>query len=387
MKTVILILMICSFQISFSQSTEEILSKTIDRIDSINCVVFSTLGSASAPGDTLMFNSLSTLSKVVMNNSDSHVGSSFLWYLSDTSKVRYNYHENIEIEYNWDNNTATIDTINFEDPNQYVFAPFLIRVKALLNYSINYKDSVVYQSTILNDTTQITFIFKNRVVEFNSLKPFIIHRDSVFTKYTLWIDKYFLPYKLKRRVPHQTSIEKITVISEGNCDEITDKHVGVYLPDGFTIQDREGMEINTSEIEGQLAYNWVLESVDGDSVRLSDFKGKNLLLEFTGVGCGPCHQAIPFLKKMSNESKGKDFNVVSIESFPKNKSGLKRYRDMNQINYPFLIADSETIKSLKILAIPVFLFINKSGVIEKVIVGYQKDITDIEISDYLKKMQ
>jgi peroxiredoxin len=387
MKKIIVFILFFNFHFCFSQSKEQFLLKTIDRINSFNCVVYGEHNFYSSPGDSLPINSLSALSKVIMNKSDSIAGSNFMYFLEDTSKVIYNYHENIEIEYNWDNNTATIDTINFEDPNQYVFAPYLIRVKSLLSYAIKYKDSVEYQSTIFNDTTQITFIFKNRVVEFLNLKPFINQRHGEFSKYTLWTDKNFLPYKLKRRVPHNTSIEEITYISEGNCDEITDKQVGIYLPDGFTIQDRKGMAISTSGIEGQLAYNWILESVDGDSVRLSDYKEKNLLLEFTGVGCGPCHQAIPFLKKMENESKTKGFSVVSIESFSKNKSSLKRYRDQNQINYPFLIADKETIKSLNILAMPVFLFINRTGIIEKVIVGYKKDLTDIEISNYLSKMK
>lgn len=384
MKKLLIVFLICISQNIFAQKVEQILSKTIERINSINCATYKKYSTYSAPFDTLAFNSDSSFVEYTTSKSDSIMGSSFLSYYDDTSKISFFYHKYISIRYSWDNKIATIDTINPE--NNSLMAPFLVAVKSLLNYTYENKDSSDCQIADFKDSLQITFLFKDKLIEFG-LNPFIYHQKGAQSKYTLWVDKELLPYRLIRKMPHQTSVERISYLSFNKCNDILEKQIGVYIPEGFAVQDRKGIKITTNEIENQVAFNWILENVEGDTVKFTDFKGKNLLIEFTGVGCGPCHLSVPMLKRIAGESKNNNFKVVSIEIYSKNKSGLKRYRDINQINYEFLLTDKETIKKYKIYAPPTFVFINKTGLIEKVIVGYSRDKTDIEIMDLINKMK
>jgi len=61
---------------------------------------------------------------------------------------------------------------------------------------------------------QISFVIKNKLVEFSRLIPSIYPKEEAVSKYILWIYKDFRPYKLKRKMPHQTSIEQIMHLSK-----------------------------------------------------------------------------------------------------------------------------------------------------------------------------
>jgi len=140
MKKIFLFILTCNFHFCFSQSTDQILSKTLERINSLDCIDYISLTSNSAPGDTLAFNTYSSLTKFALNNSDSIFGSSFLRYYDDTSKISAIYFNNLNINYDWGKNTVTVDTINPMHPT--LTSPFFIRVKSLLNYTIANKNSV-----------------------------------------------------------------------------------------------------------------------------------------------------------------------------------------------------------------------------------------------------
>lgn len=70
--------------------------------------------------------------------------------------------------------------------------------------------------------------------------------------------------------------------------------------------------------DGEVAPNFVNYLANGDSIQLSDFKGKMVLLDFWGSWCGPCRQESPALVQLYNKFHGKefknfdDFEIVSV---------------------------------------------------------------------------
>ena len=113
-----------------------------------------------------------------------------------------------------------------------------------------------------------------------------------------------------------------------------------FFPDVFEI-----VQFNRDERkprpnwEGKLAPAWELKDLSNNLVSLKSLKSKVVMLQFTGVGGGPCHHSIPFLKQLVKDYQGKDFEFVSIETWSENLEGLKRYRDKNKMNFKFLNAD------------------------------------------------
>lgn len=132
-------------------------------------------------------------------------------------------------------------------------------------------------------------------------------------------------------------------------------------------------------------YAKVLKNTDLNEVRLNDLKSKVLLIQFTGVGCGPCHHSIPFLKQLVDDYKATDFEFISLETWSNNIEGLKRYQQKNEFHFKFLKSSDEVTKSYGVSSVPVFFVIDKNRIIRKVIKGYSKETTDKEIKENIDK--
>jgi len=65
-------------------------------------------------------------------------------------------------------------------------------------------------------------------------------------------------------------------------------------------------EINTA------ALDFTGKTADGKVVKLSDFKGKVVLLDFWASWCGPCKEEFPFLVKLHDKLKKKNFTVLAV---------------------------------------------------------------------------
>lgn len=384
MKKFFLLFLILQFNQLYSQVSNPIISKTLEKIDSLTCLSYKSFITASAPGDTLDFNNFDFFTKFKIDKTDSLVGAKFMNFTSDSSLYpRLVYQNKVIIHFDWENKVARVDTINSE--NKHWMFPFFVNVKSLLNYASKDKASEIIVED-KNDSVCIHFLFKDQLTEF-SFQPHIYKKENSNSRYTLWLNKQRLPYKLIRKMPHHTSTEEIKYKSFNDCSVIENSINSSVIPEDFTIKNYEGATINTKEIEGQKASDWTLKDYDNNVIKLSDFKNKNLLIQFTGIGCGPCHLSIPMMKYLKENIKKSDIEIISIETNSQNVEGIKRYSEKNQLNYRVLIANNELKKNYKITAVPMFIIINKLGFIEKVFIGYQKDITDKEISTYISQMK
>lgn len=381
-KTVLTLVIFFAINIS-GQHIESMLSKTLEKLNALSCIAYTSINRTSAPYDSVLVNQYTDYYKVLFEPSDTLMGSRFLLF-EDTAKIYISYNKDIAAFYNWENKTINIDTLDKKRPS--VMAPFYIEVKELLKYVIANKDSILFMINDYKDSLKITFTIKNKLAYFSSMVRSIYVKPNSDSKYILWINKELMPYRLKTIMPHQTACVDIVSLSNCNASEITEKQIGIYIQEGFTIKNKRGVEITTTILENKEAPNWSLKNLEGKNISLSDYKGKNLLIEFTGLGCGYCHIAIPFINSFTKQYKEKGFEVVSIETYSDNIEGLKRYKNQNQMIYEFLIADKETKVAYKILGLPVFILVNKKGIIEKAFIGYGKGETDKLIKSVADKM-
>ena len=137
---------------------------------------------------------------------------------------------------------------------------------------------------------------------------------------------------------------------------------------------------------GKKAPEWILKDIDNKEVKLSDLNSKVILIQFTGIGCGPCHQSIPFLKQLVDDYEAKDFEFISIETWSKNIEVFKRYKQNNGFNFKFLKSTDEVSKSYQVSSVPIFFIIDEGRIIRKVINGYSREKTDIEIIESIENI-
>lgn len=60
------------------------------------------------------------------------------------------------------------------------------------------------------------------------------------------------------------------------------------------------------------APQFVGKTLDGREIRLADYQGKVVLLDFWASWCGPCKQEFPFLVELHRRLKGRNFTVLAI---------------------------------------------------------------------------
>lgn len=369
-----------------AQSVENILRKTEERINALNCISYKSIHSSSVAEDTTLLYRYTAYFDVTSNPEDAVFGSSFKGYFKDSTKIDLDYHDNLEIRYNWDNKTLRIDTIN--PKNQFVGlnAPVPFKMKSLIRYWRAHRDSVECTMQQNDNSIELNFVTRHTSAIFINLKPYVVPNDSVVSCYSVRLNNEYLPIWWKERIS-QTVQDEITYTSINNCDSSQPKGVGVFIPEGFALYHPKGVRMAPSDLEGQMVSPWVLERVEGDSARSSNFIGKTLLIEFTGAGCGPCEQAIPFLKSISDTYKGKDVQVLSIETWENHRIPLKRFKDSHALNYEYLISNEDVNKRYMVEGVPMFMIVDKNEVIRKVLQGFGKGNTDLEITKILTQLQ
>lgn len=113
-----------------------------------------------------------------------------------------------------------------------------------------------------------------------------------------------------------------------------------------------------------------LKDINGKTVRLSDFKGKVILLNFWATWCPPCRAEIPELIKWQNEYQNQGLQIIGITFPPTNRAKVRSFVRQNEINYPILFGSKKN-KSLFTSAetMPFSVVIDKDGNIKERIEG------------------
>jgi thiol-disulfide isomerase/thioredoxin len=87
---------------------------------------------------------------------------------------------------------------------------------------------------------------------------------------------------------------------------------------------------------GHANLGFTLTDMNGADVRLSDFQGRPIIMNFWATWCGPCRTEIPALVAIAEEYKPQGLVVlgVSVDDAP---ADLRRFAAEYQMNYPVLV--------------------------------------------------
>jgi len=82
--------------------------------------------------------------------------------------------------------------------------------------------------------------------------------------------------------------------------------------------------------------DFVLNDADGATVRLADFKGRPILLNFWATWCPPCKAEIPSFVELANEYKKQNLLVLGV-SVDDPAADIKKFAADYKVNYPLLL--------------------------------------------------
>lgn len=119
---------------------------------------------------------------------------------------------------------------------------------------------------------------------------------------------------------------------------------------------------------GTANLNFIVKDMNGTEVRLADYRGRPMIVNFWATWCGPCRAEIPDFIALADQYKDRGLAVfgVSVDDKPE---ALREFAAENRMNYPVLIGLGED--SLKeaydaAMAIPVTWFIRADGTVQAI---------------------
>ncbi len=115
-----------------------------------------------------------------------------------------------------------------------------------------------------------------------------------------------------------------------------------------------------------------LSDLKGDTVRLSDFRGKVILLNFWATWCYPCRTEMPSMNAVYQDYRGKEFVVLAIASDAQGKEVVSPFVEEYDLTFPVLLDPQDVVgRRLQISGIPTTYLLDKHGRIAGVESGAQ----------------
>ncbi len=113
--------------------------------------------------------------------------------------------------------------------------------------------------------------------------------------------------------------------------------VALMLYVGYHKARRSGGSLTPRLTQSSPAPDFSLESLDGKTTRLSDFRGKAVLLNFWATWCGPCKIEMPWFVDFQKQYGSQGLQIVGVAMDDASKEDIGKFaRDMG-VNYPILI--------------------------------------------------
>jgi peroxiredoxin len=121
------------------------------------------------------------------------------------------------------------------------------------------------------------------------------------------------------------------------------------------------------------------KDANGQTLKLSDYKGKVVLLNFWATWCGPCKIEIPWFVEFEREFKDRGFAVLGIAMDEEGWEVVKPYIEERRVNYRVAIGSEEMAVSYGgVDSLPTTFVIDREGRIADVHIGLvtKKDYRD-----------
>jgi thiol-disulfide isomerase/thioredoxin len=120
---------------------------------------------------------------------------------------------------------------------------------------------------------------------------------------------------------------------------------------------------------GEIAPDFTLLDLEGKEVRLGEFRGKVVFVNFWATWCPPCRAEMPDIESLYQEHKDKGLVVIGID-ISESEATVRQFVQRGGYSWTFVLdSDGAVAASYNIRAIPTSFFIDREGVIQAVNIG------------------
>jgi thiol-disulfide isomerase/thioredoxin len=139
--------------------------------------------------------------------------------------------------------------------------------------------------------------------------------------------------------------------------------VSLMLVFGFHMARRsEGTASSVGNMKGKAAPEFALQSLDGKTVHLSDFRGKAVLLNFWATWCEPCKIEMPWFVELQKQYGPEGLQIVGVAMDDASQQDISKFAQNMGVNYPILIGKEAVGDSYGgVQFLPATFYIDRDG--------------------------
>jgi len=124
---------------------------------------------------------------------------------------------------------------------------------------------------------------------------------------------------------------------------------------------------------GAVTPDFELKGPDGEFVRLSDFRGKFVFLNFWATWCKPCVDEMPAMMTLNEALKDRDFQMLAV-SVDTNWEAIEEFYAQYELNLPTLLDPAQAVSRgrYKATGFPETFLIDQEGYLQRRVIGPQR---------------
>ncbi|MGI2327455.1 TlpA disulfide reductase family protein [Planococcus sp. YIM B11945] len=139
--------------------------------------------------------------------------------------------------------------------------------------------------------------------------------------------------------------------------------------------------------KGEIAPDFELETLEGEPVKLSDYQGKKVILNFWASWCPPCRAEMPLMQNYYDEVQGKDIEILAVNLTTEDR-GMKKitnFVEANKLTFPIPLDKEGKIGDIyQSVTIPTTYILDAEGRVQNKHIGPMDEKT---MRDYISNLE
>lgn len=188
-----------------------------------------------------------------------------------------------------------------------------------------------------------------------------------------------LPRRIERHFSEVNgdAFDVLTITKMERTDPNTDPEFALAVPEGFKsevvaapeLPEGPGRVVKQASLPvGSMAPDWTLEDSAGKPHKLSEYRGKVVVMDFWATWCGPCQMAMPGMQSLHEKLSDRGVNVLGINCWE--QADPAAFMAEKKFTYGLLVKGDDVAKAYGVSGIPTFYVVGVDGKIIYNAVGH-----------------
>lgn len=150
---------------------------------------------------------------------------------------------------------------------------------------------------------------------------------------------------------------------------------------GLALTAIAATSVASSDLAGRPAPDFALRSSTGENLRLSEYRGDVVMINFWATWCGPCRQEMPLLDDLYNRYQRVGFNLLGVNIDDDSSRAMDMMAELG-VDFPVLFDDRKEVSRMyEVDAMPVTVLVDREGTVRYVHQGYKPGYEEMYLDE------